>query len=165
MIPVALLALLAIWVIIDETQSAPPLIDGRPDNAPTRAAGILIYMTPILYLFFGVLNLIDFAFDRLAGQAKWIATLAICILLSTFLSSIFYQPGLDPSVFPGVAIAILTGFMSLIPMTLLRRFALSPSDSWPTAAPTASVLFATLFPDAGTAPKIQGTEQGSDGDA
>ncbi|MBB5354027.1 hypothetical protein HNR46_004299 [Haloferula luteola] len=158
-----MIVLLAVWVIVDETRSAPRIIDGRPDNAPTRAAGILIYITPILYLVFGFLNLIDFAFDRLSGQVRWIATLVLCILLSVLLSGASYQPSVDSSAFPGIAIAILTGLMILMPMTLLRRFVLSPRRSGSTLSPDASISFGTLFPDAGPAPKIHKTEQDAAG--
>ena len=159
LIPVVLLLLLAIWVIIDETQSAPRMIDGRPDNAPTRAAGILFYMAPILYIPFGILNLIDSAFDRFSSRVGWTASVGICILLSILLTTVFYRPEVDSSAFPGVGIAILTGFMILMPMTLLRRLALTPRKEHSTVIPGSSVPFETLFPNAGTASLIKRTEQ------
>ena len=154
LIPVLLLAILAIWVIIDETQSAPRMIDGRPDNAPTRAAGILFYVAPILYLPFGFLNLVDSAFDRFSNRVGWTASVGICILLSTFLTAIFYRPDVDSSALPVVGFAILVSFIILMPMSLLRRLVLSPRKEHSTLIPGATVPFETLFPNAGSAPKI-----------
>ena len=163
LIPVLLLAILAIWVIIDETQSAPRMIDGRPDNAPTRAAGILFYMAPILYLPFGFLNLVDSAFDRFSSRVGWTASVGICILLSTLLTVVFYRPDVDSTAFPGVGIAILAGLIILLPMTLLRRLVLTPRKEISTLIPGATVPFETLFPNAESAPEMKRTEQGGGG--
>jgi hypothetical protein len=159
LIPVVLLAILAMWVIIDETQSAPRMIDGRPDNAPTRAAGILFYMAPILYIPFGFLNLVDSMFDRFSSRVGWAATVGIWILLSTLLTTVFYQPDVDSSAFPGVGFAVLASLMFLMPMTLIRRFFLTPRKEQVTMIPGATVPFETLFPNATSALKMKRTEQ------
>jgi hypothetical protein len=160
LIPVVLLAILSMWVIIDETQSAPRMIDGRPDNAPTRAAGILFCMTPILYIPFGLLNLVDFIFDRFSSRVGWAGTVGISILLSTLLTTAFYQPDVDSSGFPSVGFSVLVSLMFLMPMTLIRRFLLTPRKEQVTIIPGATVPFETLFPNAASAPKLKRTEQG-----
>ena len=139
LLPVILLALLSIWVIFDETQSAPRMIDGSPDNAPRNAAGILMILSPLLYLPFGILNLIDSAFDRFRNRNAWAATGGICMLLSALLTAVFYRPEVDHSPFPGVGIAILTSFFFLVPMSLIRRLMLSPRKDISTLMPPAPV--------------------------
>ena len=161
LIPVVLLAILAMWAIFDETQSAPEMIDGRPDNAPIRAAGILLCMAPFLYIPFGLLNLVDSVFDRFSSRVGWSASVGICILLSTLLTSVFYQPDVDTSAFPGVGFAVLASFMFLMPMSLMRRFILTPHKDKATIIPGATVPFETLFPNAISAPKMKRTEQAS----
>ena len=161
LIPVVLLAILAMWAIFDETQSAPEMIDGRPDNAPIRAAGILFCMAPFLYIPFGLLNLVDSVFDRFSSRVGWSASVGICILLSTLLTSVFYQPDVDTSALPGVGFAVLASFMFLMPMSLIRRFILTPHKDKATIIPRATVPFETLFPNAISAPKMKRTEQAS----
>jgi hypothetical protein len=141
LLPVILLAFLSIWVIFDETQSAPRMIDGSPDDAPRNAAGILMILSPILYLPFGILNLIDSAFDRFSRRSAWAATGGICMLLSALLTTVFYRPEVDPSPLPGVGIAILTGFFILMPMTFIRRLMLSPRRDVSTLMPGPPVPF------------------------
>lgn len=159
LLPVLLLALLAIWVMVDETRSAPRLIDDHPDNAPLRAAGILFFMAPILYVPFGILNLIDAAFDRFRARTAWIASFGISILLCGLLATIFHQPGIDASDSTASRISIVAGFLLLFPMSLLRRFALSPKKVVSTIVPGESVPFEKLFPEAADAPKLKRTEK------
>jgi hypothetical protein len=121
LIPVVLVALISIWVVFDETQSLPRMIDGRPDNAPRNAAAILLLLTPMFYLLFGILNSIDAAFDRFGDLRAWAVSTGICTLLSVWFIRGFYLPALDSSPVPGVGFGILTGFLSLFPMSLLRR--------------------------------------------
>ena len=163
-LPVILIVLLSIWVFADETQSAPRIIDGRPDNAPSRASVILFIMTPIFYIPFGILNLIDSIFDRFTDRIRWAGSIGISIFLSVLLSNIFYRPDIDSSPFPGVGIAIIIGFMMLIPMSLIRRWALSPRKEVSRLPPDPSVSFETLFPNAEAAPIMKKTEQGGETD-
>ena len=165
LIPVVVLAILAMWAIFDDTQSTPNMIDGRPDNAPIRAAGILLFMAPFLYIPFGLLNLVDSVFDRFSSRVGWSASVGICILLSTLLTSVFYQPDVDTSAFPGVGFAVLASFMFLMPMSLIRRSILTPHKEKATMISGATVPFETLFPNAKSAPKMKRTEQDVHGDA
>ena len=129
LLPVVLLALFAVWTILDETLSAPKVLAARPDNAPRNAAFILIFLAPIFYVLFGILNGIDSVFDRFSGRNAWAATGGICLLLSALLSTIFYRPEVDSSSIPGVGIATLTCLFFLVPMTLIRRRMLSPNKA------------------------------------
>lgn len=130
LLPVVLLALFAVWTILDETLSAPPkVLAARLDNAPRNAAFILIFLAPIFYVLFGILNGIDSVFDRFSGSNAWAATGGICLLLSALLSTIFYRPEVDSSPIPGVGIATLTCLFFLVPMTLIRRRMLSPNKA------------------------------------
>lgn len=158
LLPVAMIALLSIWVIIDETQSAPRMIDGNPDDAPRNAAGILILLAPLLYLPFGILNWIDSVFDRFSQLRAWAGSVGICMIFSGLLSTVFNRPGLDSSPIHGIAIAVLIGFLCLLPMTLLRRLALTPRKDANTMISGASIPFETLFPDAGTPMAISKTK-------
>ena len=137
------------------------MINGSPDDAPRNAAGILLILAPILYLPFGILNLIDSAFDRFSSRNAWAATGGICVLLSALLTAVFYRPEVDSSPFPGVGIAILTGFLFLLPMTLIRRLILSPRRDASTLIPGPPVPFERLFPNTGAPLVMKKTEQGA----
>jgi len=55
LIPVLLLVVLSTVVILGDVGN----IDGRPDDAPRNAAVILVFLSPVFYLVFGVLNGIE----------------------------------------------------------------------------------------------------------
>ena len=98
------------------------MIEGRPDNAPRNAATILLMFTPLIYIVLGFLNGIDALFDRWGGRNAWLGSIVLCGLLSLLFLKMCYRPGLDSSPFIGIGMAILTGSLSLLPMTLVRRF-------------------------------------------
>jgi hypothetical protein len=69
------------------------------------------------------------------------------MLLSALLATVFYRPEVDPSPFPGVGIAILTGCFILMPMTLIRRLMLSPRRDVSTLTPATPAPFERFFPN------------------
>ena len=158
LVPVVLLVLALAWVIVDETRSDPTLIEGRPDNAPRNAALILLLFCPVVYLFFGILNLIDMALDRLRIGLAWCGSIGICGLLAAILSKVFHAPTVDESPFPGVGIAILSALLSVLPMTFLRRSMLPQRKEAPTIRPQDAVAFGTIFRNDDQAPKIKKTD-------
>lgn len=155
LVPVVLLVLALAWVIVDETRSDPTLIEGRPDNAPRNAALMLLLFCPVVYLFFGILNLIDMTLDRLRTSLAWCGSIGICGLLAAILSKVFHAPTVDESPFPGVGIAILSALLSVLPMTLLRRSMLPQRKEAPTIRPQDAKAFDAIFPNGDEAPKIK----------
>ena len=147
--------MLLIWMIVEETRSGPTMIGGKSDNAPRNAALILLLFSPVLYLVFGILNLIDMAFDKLRIGLAWCGSIGICGLLAAALSIVFYSPAVDESPLPGIGIAILSALLSVLPMTLLRRSMLSPRKEAPTIRPQDAVAFGTIFRNDDQAPKIK----------
>jgi len=147
--PVILLALLALWVIADETKSAPRMINGDPDDAPIRAAGILFYIAPILYIPFAILNCIDALFDRFKRSISWAVSLLIFVLFSGLLSTIFYRPSIDSST-TGIGISILIAALLFLPMTIFRRLILSLKQNTVTIIPTSVIPFENLFQESRT---------------
>jgi hypothetical protein len=138
LIPLALLLILCAWVFFSETTGEVRMIDGRPDNAPTRAALILALLSPVAYLFFGVFNLVDAASDRLNIRAAWICTSLLVCAFGILLSFPFYAPDVDSSRFTGVAIAFGVSIASIAPMSVFRRFAIKTQKKKPNNAQMAT---------------------------
>jgi hypothetical protein len=122
LVPVGLLLILCAWVFYSETTGEVSMTDGRPDNAPTRAALILAMLSPLAYLFFGVFNLIDASLDRLSTKAAWVCTSVLIFAFGILLSFPIYAPEVDSSRFTGVAIAFGVSIASIAPMSVVRRF-------------------------------------------
>ena len=96
------------------------MIDGRPDNAPVRAAVILAMISPAIYFVFAFFNLIDATLDRLDAKA-WLGTSCLVCSFGLFLSIGLHAPKVDSS----PAFAIAGGFgvsmAVILPMSILRR--------------------------------------------
>ena len=124
LIPVAFLLILCAWVLFKETTGEVRMVDGRPDNVPTRAALILAILSPLAYPFFGLFNVVEAAFDRLDIRAAWICTLLLICVFGILLSFPLYAPDVDSSRFPGTAIAFGVSAASIAPMSAFRRLAI-----------------------------------------
>lgn len=98
------------------------MIDGRPDNAPVRASMILAMLSPLIYVFFGVLNLIDAVFDRWKPEMSWIGSLILMIALGGFFSSRMYEPKVDSTPLFGIAAGVGMSMAIILPMAVIRRF-------------------------------------------
>lgn len=120
-LPVALLLLLCAWVFFSEATGEGRMIDGRPDNAPARAALILAMLSPLVYIVFAVFNLIDACLDRLSWRASWIGTGGLIVVVGLLLSRGLYAPQVDSS--PAFALAAGFGVALAIfaPMSAIRR--------------------------------------------
>lgn len=121
-LPVALLLLLCAWVFYSEATGEVRMYNGRPDSAPTRAAVILVMLSPLFYIVLGVFNLIDATMDRFGVKAAWIGTAVLVTICGLVLSRGIYAPQVDSS----QHVAIVSGFgVSLaifMPMAVVRRF-------------------------------------------
>jgi hypothetical protein len=126
-IPVALLLLFCAWVFYSEATGEVRIYNGKPDNAPARAAVIFAMLSPFFYILFAVLNLIDAALDRLGVKASWIGTASFILLLGFLLSSrALYAPEVDsaPSFTAGLGLSLVI----FAPMSFFRRcFIRNPS--------------------------------------
>ena len=49
LVPLVFLMGTCVWVVIDETNQPPRMIDGEPDDAPTFAAAISLFILPVFY--------------------------------------------------------------------------------------------------------------------
>jgi len=120
-LPVALLLLLCAWVFISEATGAVRMIDGRPDNAPARASVILAMLSPLVYIFFAAINLIDATLDRLSVRASWIGTAMLASTIALFLSRGLYSPKVDSTPYFAIVAGFGVSICVLVPMAVIRR--------------------------------------------
>jgi len=120
LLPVVLLLLLCLWTFLSEATGEVRFIDGRPDNAPVRAAAIFAMISPAIFVVFAFFNLIDATLDR-RGAKAWLGTSGLVCAFGLFLSFGIYEPKVDPS----PAFAIAGGFgvsmLVILPMSIVRR--------------------------------------------
>lgn len=95
---------------------------GIPYTAHYRAAQTLTVFSPVVYLLFVFVNLIDASFDKRSATAQCISTLLIVIIFGTLLSWIFERPEVDLVSFFGVTSGFGVAIALIIPMTVARRF-------------------------------------------
>jgi hypothetical protein len=81
--PVIPLIVLALWVAIDEAHSPVRIIDGQPDNAPTRAAILVLLLSPIIYSGLLLIQFLCLKFRRPSRNsfAPYIMAVIGCTLL------------------------------------------------------------------------------------
>ena len=117
-LPVALLLLFCAWVFYLEATGEVRMYNGRPDSAPTRAAVILVMLSPLFYIVLGVFNLIDATMDRFSVKASWIGT---AVLVSIFGLVLSYKPQVDSSQHIGIASGFGVSLAIFMPMAVVRR--------------------------------------------
>lgn len=118
MIPLLLLIALCICTFIDESKGPPRIINGHADNAPRRAALIIIMVSPLTYIIFCVLNLIDTLTDHLPGKLPMFSSLLMSSGIITLLIMLMKS---YPFQWQSTLGLVLTGIFSILPMSLLRR--------------------------------------------
>jgi hypothetical protein len=120
-LPVGFLWVLCGWVFVSEVTGDVRLIDGRPDNAPVRAAVILAMVSPLFYLVFALCNGVDWALDRLGAKVSWLGTAALVVIVGGLLFRVIHAPEVDSG--PGGALGAGFGlsFALFVPMSWLRR--------------------------------------------
>jgi hypothetical protein len=81
--PVIPLIVFALWVAIDEAHSPPRIIDGHPDNAPIRAAGVVLLLSPIIYAGLLLIQFLCLKFRRPSSNffTPYIIAVVGCTLL------------------------------------------------------------------------------------
>ena len=120
LLPVGLLLLLCAWIFVSEATGEVRMIDGRPDNAPVRAAVILAMISPAIYLIFAIFNLIDATLDRLDAKA-WLGTSCLVCAFGLLLSFGLYAPKVDSSPVFAIASGFGVSMAVILPMSILRR--------------------------------------------
>lgn len=127
--PTLMVLALSLWTIWDETSNSPPrVIQGEPDDAPRFAALFLTFLTPVFYLMFGSLNLIDSISDRFRNPLPWLASGVMTMAIAISLTKILYIPNVDTSPSNGITMACVTAAFSVWPMCLLRRLVFAPAN-------------------------------------
>ncbi|MCX6856195.1 MAG: hypothetical protein NTV80_14965 [Verrucomicrobia bacterium] len=121
-LPVALLLFLCALVFFSEATGEVRMIDGRPDNAPGRASVILAMLSPLVYIVFGVFNLIDATMDRLSVRASWIGTAVLVTVFGLVLSRGLYAPRVDSTPYFALAAGFGLSIVIFAPMAVVRRF-------------------------------------------
>lgn len=138
LLPLLVLILLAAWTLYSETAGEVRMINGRPDNAPRRAAAIIMITSPVFYLFFTVLNFVDWAFDRLRGKLPWTGTSALILGFGTLCTYASLGAELDTRRhLESIAFGFGLSTAMLLPMALIRRHVLG-KDRAPQVRPTFS---------------------------
>lgn len=128
--PALIILAMSLWTIWDETSNSPPrIINGEPDDAPRFAALFLAFLTPIFYVGFGALNLIDSLSDRFRKPLPWLASGVMTTVIAMWLTKIFYIPNVDASPTTGITMACVVAAMSVWPMCLLRRLVFAHPNS------------------------------------
>ena len=162
--PVLLLVGLCVWVLIHETSGPPRIFDGKPDNAPTRAAVLLIFISPLFYLGSLILNIIDASFDRFRSLGPWVASICLWAVITLLSIRLFYDPNVHSSPMVGLAPAMITSAAALIPMSLLRRLIYSSSKAGTRIKRVNSFALDVSLPAAGDPLGQRKTEQAGRGD-
>ena len=160
LVPVCCLLLLNIWTIMDETTGPARIIDDSPDDAPRSAAIFLIFLSPILYVAFALLNWIDGCFDRFHRPSNWAASGAITIGLALLFVPVFYRPKVDSSPMIGIMMSCGTAAFAIWPMCLLRRLVFSRHKTDGVTSPSPNSIPGS--PTSGQV-SIHETEPGADG--
>jgi hypothetical protein len=132
LVPVLMVLALSLWSVWDETANGSPrMIDGQPDDAPMFAAIFLIVLSPIFYLMFAVLNLIDSRSDQFRRPFPWLASGVMTVILTVLMLPIFCVPTVDASPATGITMACVTTVLIVWPMCILRRLKYSRVSSSP----------------------------------
>jgi len=121
-LPVALLLFFCAWVFYSEATGEVRMYNGRPDNAPARAAVILAMLSPLFYIVIGVFNLIDATMDRFSVKVSWIGTAVLVTVLGIVLSRGSYEPEVDSSPKFATAFGFGVSLAIFMPMAVVRRF-------------------------------------------
>jgi hypothetical protein len=79
--PIIPFIVLALWVAIDEAHSPVRMIDGRPDNAPIRAAGIILLLSPFVYAGLLFVQFLCLRFRRASFFTSYFIAAVVCTLL------------------------------------------------------------------------------------
>lgn len=128
--PALMVLAMCTWTIWDESCNGPPrMIDGQPDDAPRFAALLLAFFTPVFYVVFGLLNLIDSCADRFRNPLPWLTSGLVTMAIAILLSKVFYVPNVDSSPSTGITMACVIAVVAVWPMCLIRRLALSRSTA------------------------------------
>lgn len=124
LIPVTAILLLAAYVVISEMTSEPRFIDGRVDNAPYRAGMIMPFLSPVLYVIFGLCNATEAFVERRLGKRHLLSIPIVIVLLASCHCGLFYSLRIDgPKLLPSV-IGMSVGLASIlvIPMSVCRKW-------------------------------------------
>jgi len=120
--PILLAILAALCVLFEE---------GLPgDDAPKRAAFILIFASIPLYFVFLAINSVDLILQRFAARLYFTLYGFILLALSAFYFLVFYRSDVDGSaiLFPSI-IAIGVAIFTTIPMTLIGQLFKKPNKA------------------------------------
>lgn len=122
LVPVLVFVGACLFAVIANKLS-PGMLDGHADNAPDRAAAMLPFATPLIYLFFVIINTLDLLIEKATPRIPWLSTLVVTLALTALFFDIFFRPGLDGATArTPVALGSLAGATILIvPMSYLRR--------------------------------------------
>ena len=119
--PVLILLLFCVWVVASEQNSTPRYHDGRPDNAPMRAALLGFFISPLVYVLACIANIADILLRRIMQRRPWTGT-AMTILGFTLAISIlgYLRAGRTSPL--DIALFLLAWVFFIAPMTILRTF-------------------------------------------
>src|SRR5580700_7580174 len=82
-IPLLPLIILAVWVLVSDAHAPVRIIDGQPDNAPTRAAVMTFVISPVIYSGLLFVHYLSLRFRRPSGG--FFTPFVIAIIGSTLL--------------------------------------------------------------------------------
>lgn len=112
-----------VYAYIHEVNEPMRIINGHLDNAPIRGACLLLFVSPMLYPFFALVNGIDLMVGKLFRNFEWISTFLLTLVFS-FLG--FLPFGIRVSAtyeLTLLALCSLAGAtIMIVPMSLWRRW-------------------------------------------
>ena len=102
---------------------SPGIIDGLPDNAPRRASIVLLFLTPVAYVLFLLINSLDLLIERATRRLPWLSTLTVTLAFSLLLFAMVYRPELDDVSFTArdALVSLLGAGILILPMSIWRR--------------------------------------------
>lgn len=120
LVPVLVLLLFCGWVVYTETNGGMGTIDGRPDNAPRRAALMIAMFCPVLYVILGIFNAIDALLEKWRPHS-WMGTCILVGVSSVLIASIGYRPATTPNPMWPLVTGIVLSLLTIIPISVIRR--------------------------------------------
>lgn len=134
--PVLLLIGFSVFVFLSEMKAEPRYIDGYVDNAPARAAVLLVMLSPVFYVLCVLVNLGDIFIAWLLARTHWLSLILTPILLTGLLTlpllfRKFDSPGGRAD---GLLMSCFVSVFMVIPIGVWRRL-LSRQNVEPGAPP------------------------------
>lgn len=113
-----------VWVLWEESTAPPRYIEGRVDDAPARAAAVLLVLTPFVFVILLIAQALANKLARNRFRRLIAAYMGEILMLSGGIGVLSLLSGDKPSkAAEGFALFLFIGFCLLLPMALTTWWA------------------------------------------